>query len=454
MGEKKINNMNYSHNNYSKKTGEPTRKIKNSHITLKSKEEKICSSCNKENNTKDNYCKFCGNELYEIASLRPLETKLDLKSKIKELSYHANKRGVFLTTFTTIFILFIIALIFKAIITIQFNDISYLINPAHIILALNLGQISVSMSTMMGSGFINANIGLLILLIIPILVLLISNLIFMRKRCRDSKTVLANSLGVGIFYGLVLAILSIFTNVKTSSHSMLEYGYALEYSYEFFSVLLNGFVLGFICTYITTYKKSYEKENMYLSLFSNSIRTFILGYVLVLVILLVLTISDSSYLNELDMSSYSNGLNLFTILPQIASYMWAFANGISVTIINSTVSMFTLSSSSLFGDTKLMFYAMGALSMLILLLNGYKLRFKYNTDSIRPIIVFSIYYAFLMGILALFSTFILDSNLNFFNTTNYGTTLIMQFKVLQAIVISFVYSFVISLIGYKLNSAD
>ncbi len=57
--------------------------------------------------------------------------------------------------------------------------------------------------------------------------------------------------------------------------------------------------------------------------FSNSIRTFILGYVLVLVILLVLTISDSSYLNELDMSSYSNGLNLFTILPQIASYMWA-----------------------------------------------------------------------------------------------------------------------------------
>lgn len=41
MGEKKINNMNYSHNNYSKKTGEPTRKIKNSHITLKSKEEKF-----------------------------------------------------------------------------------------------------------------------------------------------------------------------------------------------------------------------------------------------------------------------------------------------------------------------------------------------------------------------------------------------------------------------------
>ncbi len=37
MGEKKINNMNYSHNNYSKKTGESTRKIKNSHITLKSK---------------------------------------------------------------------------------------------------------------------------------------------------------------------------------------------------------------------------------------------------------------------------------------------------------------------------------------------------------------------------------------------------------------------------------
>lgn len=454
MDEKKINNMNYSHNNYSKTTGEPTRKIKNNNFTLKSKEEKICPSCGKESNSKDNYCKFCGNELYEIASLRSLETKLDLKSKIKELSYHANTRGILLTTFTTVFILFIIALIFKAIITIQFNDISYLINPAHIILALNLGQISVAMSTMMGSGFINANIGLLILLIIPILGLIISNLIFMRKRCKDSKTTLANSLGVGILYGLILAILSIFTNVKTGSHSMLEYGYTLEYSYQFFSVLLNGFVLGFICTYITAYKKSYEKGNMYMSLFSNSIKIFILGYVLVLAILFVLTISDSSYLNELDMSSYSNGANLFAILPQIASYMWAFANGISVTIINSTVSIFSLGSSSLFGDTKLMFYAMGALSALILLLNGYKLRFKYSTDNIKPVIVFSVYYSFLMGMLALFSTFILDSNINFFNTTSYGATLIMQFKVFQTIIISFIYSFVVSLIGYKLNSAD
>lgn len=454
MDEKKINNMNYSHSNYSKTTGEATRKIKNNNFTLKRKEEKICHSCSKENNSKDNYCKFCGNELYEVTSLKPFETKLDLKSKIKELSHHANTRGIFLTTFTTVFILFIIALIFKAVITIQFNDISYLINPAHIILALNLGQISVAMSTMMGSGFINANIGLLILLIIPILGLIISNLIFMRKRCKDSKTTLANSLGVGILYGLILAVLSVFTNVKTGSHSMLEHGYALEYSYQFFSVLLNGFVLGFICTYITNYKKSYEKENIYMSLFSNSIKIFILGYVLVLAILFVLTVSDSSYLNELDMSSYSNGANLFAILPQITSYMWAFANGISVTIINSTVSIFSLGSSSLFGDTKLMFYAMGALSALILLLNGYKLRFKYNTDNIKPVIVFSVYYAFLMGMLALFSTFILDSNINFFNTTSYGATLVMQFKVFQTIIISFIYSFVVSLIGYKLNSAD
>ncbi len=123
-------------------------------------------------------------------------------------------------------------MIFKAIITIQFNDISYLINPAHIILALNLGQISVSMSTMMGSGFINANIGLLILLIIPILVLLISNLIFMRKDVEIQNCISKFSRSWN-FYGLILAILSIFTNVKTSSHSMLEYGYALEYSYEF-----------------------------------------------------------------------------------------------------------------------------------------------------------------------------------------------------------------------------
>lgn len=41
MGEKKINNMNYSHNNYSKKTGEPTRKIKIAISLLKVKKKKF-----------------------------------------------------------------------------------------------------------------------------------------------------------------------------------------------------------------------------------------------------------------------------------------------------------------------------------------------------------------------------------------------------------------------------
>lgn len=105
--------------------------------------------------------------------------------------------------------------------------------------------------------------------------------------------------------------------------------------------------------------------------------------------------------------------------------MWVFVNGILVIIINLIVLMFILSFLFLFGDIKLMFYVMGVLFMLILLLNGYKLRFKYNIDSIRFIIVFSIYYVFLMGILVLFSIFILDSNINFFNIINYGIILIM-----------------------------
>lgn len=118
MGEKKINNMNYLYNNYFKNIGELIRKIKNSYIIFKSKEEKICFSCNKENNIKDNYCKFCGNEFYEIVLLRLFEIKLDLKFKIKEFLYYVNKRGVFLIIFIIIFILFIIVLIFKVIIII------------------------------------------------------------------------------------------------------------------------------------------------------------------------------------------------------------------------------------------------------------------------------------------------------------------------------------------------
>ena len=74
---------------------------------------------------------------------------------------------------------------------------------------------------------------------------------------------------------------------------------------------------------------------------------------------------------------------------------------------------------------------------------------KYKTKDIKPVIMFSICYSILMGIIGLLTTLYIGDNAASMLTSI--SAMQMGFNFFIGIVISFVYSFATTLIGYKLN---
>ena len=293
-----------------------------------------------------------------------------------------------------------------------------------------------------------------ILAVLPIISITISNLIFSKKFTKDSQSALRNSLGVGASYGLILGVLALFSKAKMSySYDMVQYGYIVQFSFESLGMILKGFILGFLSTYILLYKKEYEDENMYLGILKRAINMLFIGYILTFVILCILTMADRSYLYDLGISNYVNQVGIGLGLSQLSAYIWSFGNFVPVTIGSKGLSIFNLMRSDLHLTTTLMLVAMFFLSALVIIVFACKLEVKYGKkeDGIKPILLLSGFYAILVGALSIVTTVTLGNSVDIFTLSNYTSSLTMGFGMISSILISFIYSFLISLVGYKLN---
>lgn len=442
---------NSKYENYNSKTGSIIKKSINKNFRLNKSVCNTCSKCECENKEEDNYCKVCGTSLSNIERINIKEGK---NKNIKPILKQLDLSSIVKTSISSIAILFIMSIIFKAMVSIGFDDLGYFINPIHIMMGLNLGYLDVSSSNMLGSGAITAHLGLLLFILGPIISLLLSNILFMKNKNKSAKDVFLNSLGVGVIYGIIVFILSILSRMRISFNDMIQYGIAVEASYRPISIFLNGFIIAFLTTYILNFKKKYNSENIHLALLKKAVVIIAIGYIVTFAILAGITLTDRSYLYEFGMYSYVDQISIGLILSQLSAYMWGFANFIPVTISNTSISAFSLVVSDLFLDTKLIFAVMIALGSLIILLNGCSLKRKYKDSKVNIVLVFSVYYAILMGILALFSSVIIGGNLSVLEMNNYQGSIVLGMPVLGAIISSFIYSFALTSIGHKLYVFD
>ncbi|MGL4913141.1 MAG: hypothetical protein ACRC3Y_12010 [Romboutsia sp.] len=441
---------NLKNENYCGKSGSQFTKLENNNFTMKRVTSNICNHCEIENSSQNNYCKSCGNSLSEIKkNIRDNETKED-KYQIKSALREFKLGKIAVTSLSSIVILFIMAFIFKMVANSFLGDLGILLNPFNIIMGLNSGYVDINSTSLLGSGNMNTHLGMLLLLIGPIIAIGISNIIFMKNKIKSAKDVLLNSFGIGIIYGIMLFILSILSSIRMNFNDMIQYQMAIEASYRPLSMLINGFIIAFLVTYLIGFKRKYHDENIYLTILKKAINTIGIGYIVVLLILTAITLSDRSYLYEFGMYGYVDEISIGVILSQLSAYMWGFANFIPITISNGTISMFNLLSSDLFLNTKLIFIIMIALSSLIILVNGCNLKRKYKDSNVNVVLVFSLFYALLMGVLALFSSIIIGGNISLLDINNYQGSVILGFPVISAVIRSFIYSFILTLVGYKL----
>ena len=443
--------------NYSKEDGNILNKSNLNNLNLEKIENSNCNNCDFENEQSHNYCKNCGEILYKVKR-RENEERLNNKTKIiKNINNTLNivdKKKVIFTSLVSILILLVVSLVIKFFMSIGKSQLDAIINPMHIILAFNLGNLHGYASSMLGSGLINIRLGLLAVLIVPIVSLFISNMIFMRKERKDSKGLFIDSIAVGLSYSLMLLFISLISNLRLSFNDMLQYGMSLNVRYSYLSVLFNGFLIGFLSTYWIGFNKGHKKENNYFYLLKQAINTVLIGYFIVFIMIFILSLSNVSFLSEIGIYGYSDTISLSIILSQVSSYIWSFANFIPVILNNQIISVLSMISSGLFFNTKLILYSTMAISFIILLIMGCIIKHRYKENDIKPIIIFSLFYAITMGILALFSSINVDGNISLIQMNSYKSSIYMGSNLFITITLSFLYSCLVSALGYKLYTKE
>lgn len=425
--------------NYSKVDGKNIQDISIDKIYLK--QSLKCKNCESESKG-GLYCTSCGESLEEITYSK--------KSVGINNYFKNNFKSMALVSLSSIGILFLISLVMKLFINSSLGDLGNIINPLHLILAMNLSTISLNSASIMGYESIGIHLGILAIALIPLIVLCISNFIFIKNK--SAKDVLYNSIGIGVLYGTILIVISIFATTSVNISNMINYGISITFKYKILELFINGFILGFISTYLIGYKKKYCGENIYLDIFRYAIFTIFTMYILIFVIILGIAILDRSYLYELGLYNYSG--NTLLILSQLALYILNFTNIIPVTVGTIKLSILSLLNGDLFFHTKIMFMAMIFLSLLILIVAGYNLRKKVKNHSNKQVVIFSIFYSIIMTALSSFTTIYMGGSSSLLQASSYQSNIFMGTQVISTFIISFIYSYIIVKIGYTLSDFE
>lgn len=445
--EESLNKSKY--NNYSKEDGSLNIKENINYFTIEKDNRTNCPKCESKVRREDIYCNNCGEILENIKSKREkFINQQGEKAKFKDIASSFDLINGLKASGLAIVILFVLSLIIKFMLVGNNNQISELINPLHIMLFSNLANVNIFMSLFMNSAQSSINFGFLILLILPIVSFILPYRVFMKKRNTSFITHVKNSLGVAIIYALVLCAISKISQVEVSlSNGVNQYG--IFFSFSTFNILFKGFIIGFISVLFMGLKKEYEKENMIAGVLKIALKTILIGYVLVLIIATILYFANVNYIFDLGLNSYIGDISLGVVLSQLAIYLWAFANLIPISLGSGSLSILSLFNSNISLDLMLLLGAMIALSALIFIIVGCKLESKYKSKNIKPVVIFSGCYAVILAVIGLLTTIYIGDNAASMLTSL--SAIQMGFNFITGMIISFIYSLIMTLTGYKLN---
>ena len=447
--EESLNKSKY--NNYSKEDGSLNIKENINYFTIEKDNRTNCPKCESQVSREDIYCSNCGEILENIKSKREkFINQQGEKTKFKDIASSFDLVNGLKASGLAIVILFVLSLIIKFMLVGNNNQISELINPLHIMLFSNLANVNIFMSLFMNSANSSVNFGFLILLILPIVSFILPYRMFMKKRNISFITHVKNSLGVAIIYAIILCVISKVSQIEVSlSNGFNQYGYGIFFSFSTFNVLFKGFIIGFILVLFMGLKKEYEKENMIAGVLKIALKTIFIGYILVLIIAIILYFANVNYIFDLGLNSYTGDISLGVVLSQLAIYLLAFSNLIPVSLGSGSLSILSLFNSNISLDLMLLLGAMIALSALIFIIVGCKLESKYKSKNIKPVIIFSGCYAVIIAVIGSLTTIYIGDNVASMLTSL--SAIQMGFNFITGMIISFIYSLIITLTGYKLN---
>ena len=324
------------------------------------------------------------------------------------------------------------------------------VNMFSILLGLNLIGVRIRSNGMMMFSSSTINIGLIVLLLIPILALIVANLFIYRRKIDSIDRCIIEALKVGFVYGLLLAITSMFSTTKINLGMGNIFGFGNNYiaiGYKFFPAFGNGFLIAFLTSVILNYRKEFHGEYYTTDIVSDAVREFFKLFLIILVITAIVVFTKNSTLYDFGLSEYSKGGTVVAYIMQMTAYLVTIATGGIVHVgDSSSVSIFSIFNSATFKDTKLLIriiFCVFAIAMIFVGANIYK---NYRFENRKTVLHFSIAFGFLVGLAAKFSAISISGSMM---QNMSSMDLAVRAGTFTTFVISILFTVVFTEIGYR-----
>lgn len=437
-----------NHRNYCETDGHDLSNMEIDSINLNY--EKVCNECGKVYNNLSLYCEECGNELILVSESEKylniynlLDADLSKKEKLKMWINELEIKKRILAPLFSIGILFIISIWIKLFMNFAGLEVNKFLNISSIILALNLVPLKIVSSSVIGLGNIGISMSLISILIIPFITILVSSLFFIKKEFLKDKDIIKEAFMLSFIYGSILGVISIlgkqFINLSMGEY----YTMSIVVKYSFLRSILNGIIISFLPIYIALYAKTRDKKVEF-NVFNRALKT--VGFIYLLILLLIVL---GMFFNKIFLSG--NGLSELIAYPQLALYIMHFINLIPVALGNSIISIFNTGDINLYLNNSmvLLIYAIMLLNIVILVVSGYDLKGRVNDK--KYIKYFSVVYSMIIASSIFLSKIDTSGSLSLLESQNYDMYSYIGSSAIIGLIISFVYSYILINIGYKLN---
>ena len=324
------------------------------------------------------------------------------------------------------------------------------VNMFSILLGLNLIGVRIRSNGMMMFSSSTINIGVIVLLLIPIIALVLANLFIYRRKIESIDRCIIEALKVGFVYGLLLAITSMFSTTRINLGMGNIFGFGNNYiaiGYKFFPAFGNGFLIAFLTSVILNYRKEFHGEYYTTDIVSDAVREFFKLSLIILVITVIVVFTKNSTLYDFGLSDYSKGGAVIVYIMQMAAYLITIATGGIVHIgDSSSMSIFSIFNSATFTDTKLfirIIFCVFAIAMIFVGANIYR---NYRFENRKTVLHFSIAFGFLVGLVAKFSAISISGSMM---QNMSSMDLAVRAGTFTTFVISILFTVVFTEIGYR-----
>lgn len=324
------------------------------------------------------------------------------------------------------------------------------VNMFSILLGLNLIGVRIRSNGMMMFSSSTINIGVIVLLLIPILALIVANLFIYRRKIESIDRCIIEALKVGFIYGLLLAITSMFSTTRINLGMGNIFGFGNNYiaiGYKFFPAFGNGFLIAFLTSVILNYRKEFHGEYYTTDIISDAVKEFLKLSLIILVITVIVVFTKNSTLYDFGLSDYSKGGAVIAYIMQMAAYLITIATGGIVHVgDSSSMSIFSIFNSATFTDTKLLIRIIFCIFAIAMIFVGANIYRNYRFENRKTVLHFSIAFGFLVGLVAKFSAISISGSMM---QNMSSMDLAVRAGTFTTFVISILFTVVFTEIGYR-----